>query len=127
MNVVDLLAESISLTEVVDGGWTVFRDYEPPSPDKTITLVGYAGEPPDTTFQADYPAIQIRIRGAARDVLTPREKAEQVYRLLHGQSPIGAVENESLVYLIATQQPYIVQRDELERVTYAFSCRTMRT
>ena len=127
-SVVDTVAEHLTAAGVV-GAWTLFRGYEPPDPDKTISIIEYAGPPPDTTFVADYPNFQVRVRVSEDEYVTGRDKAGEVLEALHAQAVTGTSvsPNESLVYVIAEQQPYPVDRDSRARLIFGFNCRSMRT
>lgn len=125
-SIVDAVADFI---EGSLNGWVVSRAYEPPTPNRTVTLIEYPGEPPETTFAMDYPSFQVRVRSDPWAYEEARDEAETLYRLLHaatiaadvGVSPIGTVT------IVAQQQPFPVDRDELDRDVIAFNCRSMRT
>ena len=127
-SVVDTVAEHLEASGLTSG-WPVFRGYEPDDPDHAVTVLEFPGPPPDTTFLADYPSFQVRVRGLRSEYVAARDKAQDLHDAVHAQPVAGTSvsPNEALVYVVAEQQPFLVARDARERVVFAFNCRSMRS
>lgn len=130
-SIVDHFADHINASGVTEGGeWSVFAGYQPPSPNKCIVLYEYSGETPETSFVATYPRLQIRVRGEPNDYAVTRDKAEELFNLLHATSldlsAISPVEELSYPSVYALQNPFLLQRDENERPEFVFNLKTMR-
>lgn len=111
-------------------GTDLFRDYLPDTPDVVTTLDEYAGAAPVHTMGPQaaglvYPMVQFVTRGAARDVDTPRARAKAIFDALDGLAnvTIGGVR---YVSIFAVQQPFLMNRDPLERVLFAFNARVCK-
>lgn len=127
MSVVDSVADHLAASGAL-GGWQVFRGYEPPDPDQAVTLTEFAGLPPETTFAADYPSFQVRVRAAAWDYQAARGRAQTVLDALHAQTvyDVDVSPHAPLVYVTAQQQPFLLERDARDRPVMIFNCKTMR-
>lgn len=123
-SIIDQIVDYLTEVDVL-GDWTCFKSYMPDAPDRAMAIVEFSGESPETTMAVDYPAFQVRVRGSMADYSATRDHAEIVYRALHARE-LYAGTAEPLVYVIARQQPFPVERDGRERITFAFNCRSMR-
>ena len=117
------IASACSLTV----GTTVFRGTLPATPDACCAIYEYGGEAPTTTFGVaaialEYPRVQIVFRGARNDYDAPRALAETAYRAC------AAANHQSLsstryLAMEPLQSPFLLRRDENERVVIAFNVR----
>lgn len=98
----------------------------PNDPDACGVVYETGGIPPEYGFGAagvkhETPAIQVVFRGALGDYAGPRAKAESAYRAL------AAVEAQALSgtfyhWIHPQQSPFLLNRDQPERVLIAFNC-----
>lgn len=72
-------------------GWAIYIGNEPDKPDTTITLYDLPGAEPDYAAGIEYPAIQVRVRGAPAAYLAAYERARQVRDMLLSmhKTPLG--------------------------------------
>lgn len=106
-------------------GVTLFEDFLPPTPDACVALMEYGGRSsPDVRafgqaeMTREYSRVQVLVRGAADDYVTPRTKIQDVTRIL---SRIMTETLTGIVYYTSTplQTPFVLERDGMRRYVLA--------
>lgn len=113
MSIVDDVLAHLTTNSLIGGasGWTGFKDFVPPDPDKVVIISPSGGAGPEKGFALRYPNVQIRVRGEKAGYAVAQAKLEAIYQLLH------AVKNENLnsvsyAYIIATGDVLPLGQDE---------------
>lgn len=111
-------------------GTTIHKGMMPETPDACVAVYEYGGVAPEFGFDTagiryETPAVQVVCRGVAHDYTTPRATAQTAY------TGLAAVEATTLsgggtsaLYLTIhpQQSPFLMQRDDNNRVYIAFNC-----
>jgi len=83
----------LSTNGAVDGvsGWACFEEYQPPTPDKCVTLIQSPGIPPDqsTVTTNSYPEFQVRARGVAFGLQELQIKMDEIMTILNNANIAG--------------------------------------
>jgi hypothetical protein len=85
----DIASYLSSLSTVTYGtlGTNLFDGVLPPSPDACVGILPYGGSPPELSWGAENPRIQVLVRGAnagaSTDYSDARAKANSIFRALH--------------------------------------------
>ena len=95
MSILDDIGAQLTSDDVVGGvtGWTLFKSYQPKSPDKTITIYETGGPEPDQTPGTgyDFPTFQVRGRGAEFGYEALRSKMQDVFNSINNATISGYV------------------------------------
>lgn len=95
MSILDDIGTHLTTNSVVGGatGWTLFKSYQPASPDKTITIYETGGPEPDQTPGTghDFPTFQVRGRGTEFGYEALRTKMQEIFNTLNNASVSGYV------------------------------------
>lgn len=127
----EIVTKLIALGVSTAFGTDIFIDHLPESGEALVVAVFNSGGSAPTlgfgqsTYQFENPTVQIKIRGEAYDSDTPRAKAQTAYEGLGGvQAATLSGGSQSAFYhtIIPLQPPFIVERDENNRVVWAFNC-----
>ena len=65
-------------------GTDVFIAFEPPSPNKSVTIYDTGGFDPDLAIDIEYPTVQFLIRGEVGGYVDAYTKGQTIKSLLHG-------------------------------------------
>jgi hypothetical protein len=108
-------------------GETVFAGRLPPTPDAAVAVQGpYGGEGPIWTHDgmtADRQRVQIAVRAAT--YAAAESLATAIYRTL-AKVVNGAMGEGHYQRVMPLQAPFLLERDEHERVIFAFNCAVTR-
>ncbi len=95
MSLLTDIADHLATNNVVEGasGWDVYIEHQPPTPDKCITLIQFAGGSPDqsTVISHSYPEFQARGRGGPWGIEELQTKMEEVLATLNNPTVVGYV------------------------------------
>ncbi len=95
MALLDDIGAHLVSENVVDGatGWALAKGFEPPSPDKVVTLYELPGDEPDQTdgTKYDLPALQVRVRGDEFGYDAARTQLQTVFAALNDATITGYV------------------------------------
>ena len=114
MALLDDIGTYLTSQNVVGGetGWTLAKGFEPPTPDKIVTIYELPGDEPDQTegTKYDYPFFQTRVRGEEFGYEETRTKVQAVFNALNDADISG------YVYVFARQSgPQSLGHDGLTR------------
>ena len=130
MATLDDVATFLQSASVGTVGATIFKGQAPAAPDAVVTLYEYGGAPPEhvggqTAIAVEYPRIQVTVRGEPNDYAAPRALAETAYRALAAASNrlLGTTFYGALSPL---QAPFLLRKDENDRVIVAFNIEIMK-
>lgn len=123
-----LLPEIASLlSSVATLGTDLFLGQIPDEPDTCVTVLEYSGRRSEYVFGSanpvtEYPRIQVVCRGAQQEYESVRATAELAYRALAAvcNQTVSGTRYEAIVPL---QPPFLLDKDESERILIAFNCR----
>ncbi len=121
-----MLLDELKAYAVAQGVTTpIFKGLLPPSPDACIALHEYPGRDPEAGFGRagvvrERPRVQVEVRGAPDDYVTPRTVAETLWQLF---ASITATTLSGTLYLTVwpVQSPYLKDRDANKRVVFGFN------
>lgn len=108
-------------------GTSLFKSQMPATPDTAVALLEYGGLSAEHHMAAgpglqrvtiEQPSLQVLCRST--DYPTARTKADVAYKALDGYS--GVIGGVRYGYISARQSPYLIQRDQNDRVWIGFSC-----
>lgn len=138
MAVLNEIAAKIAALGLGTVGTNIFWGSMPETPDECCAVYEYGGSPPEMGFGTagihfETPAVQVVFRGpvpgpgVATSYSGPRAKAETAYRGLAAVEvatlSAGAGGTSALYHWIHPQQaPFLMRRDEQDRVYIAFNC-----
>lgn len=71
-------------TNAVDLGWTIYKGFMPPDPDKAIGIFETGGFPAEAIPELNYPTFQLRVRSSSTGYSTGRQKVTDAETALHG-------------------------------------------
>jgi len=95
MALLDDIGTKLTSAGVVGGatGWSLAKAFEPPTPNKVVTLYETGGGPPDQTdgTKYDLPTFQARVRGDEFGYEAARTKMEAVFDALNDATISGYV------------------------------------
>lgn len=105
-------------------GWTAQRWHMQDTPDQAVAVYETGGGVPEERLALDSPGFQIRVRGAADDFRSPRQKLLDVFNALHSQEAnIGG----AYVFVYAVQSgPIPMGMDEKRRPEFVQNYRVMK-
>ena len=117
-------------------GTNLFRSLMPPTPDVAVALHLYDGFPPEPglgsdggVLRAEYPMIQVEVRGVEDDFDGPYAMAQQIMEklLLVGSRPsIATLSGTIYQAIVPKQQPFLRNRDENFRCYVVFKCQVYK-
>ncbi len=118
----DIVSFLIAKQIVIADGTDVFRDFTPEAPDSLVALHEYSGSPASLYDPAVHRSVQILVRDPDADMA--RQKAVNIFKAFQEeQDDDGRVDltptRWGQVYL--RQPPFLMKRDENNRVYYAFN------
>lgn len=107
-----LVAAGLGQSDDSAADWMIYGNYMQATPAKAICVYTAGGPPPETRTPADYPNIQIKVRGAADGFEEMAAKEEAIYLFLQaGDAP--AQFGDAYVYCYAIQSsPIPMGQDE---------------
>lgn len=136
----DQIADWLINQGVVDAGpggptgWQVFKSYQPPSPDQTVTLYETPGEVPEIITDIssesayDFPGLQVRLRGTSMQYSAMRAQFQKIYKALHEQEPTPVAGQNIFITLYSVNSgPMPMGLDEENRPEATWNFRTMRS
>ena len=106
----------------------MFINSSPDEPATATSIVEYGGSPPDYVFGNDLPTNEnARVQISCRSTSSTKARANAHAAWV----AVGKIANETLSgksWLRATplQSPFLLRRDEQNRVIFAFNCAAMR-
>ena len=124
MSMVKDIAELLESKGIGTVGTDIFYGQIPEKPDDIIGVFEYAGRPPSTLEQLDYPGLQIRARG--EDYESVRSTMQIIQNLLirigdadDDEYREGILLNDTLYFRMApVQGPFPLGRDLKERMDF---------
>src|SRR5947208_1708288 len=69
------------------GAWRIFTGRQGDQPSQAITVYDMPGSPDNPVFRIDYPAFQVKVRGAADDYTGAYGKLKDIMEYLNGIDP----------------------------------------
>jgi hypothetical protein len=113
-------------------GTTIFKGTLPDQPDACTAVFEYAGLPSEKTFSPtpgaaveEKPRVQIVCRGIKQDYQTPRTQADAIWKALDGLGNV-TMSGTGYLWIEALQSPFLMRRDENERVYIAVNYQVMK-
>lgn len=106
-------------------GWGIYVGTEPDKPDTTITLYDITGAEPDYAAGIDYPAIQVRVRGAPYGYPAAYERARKIRDLLIATN--GATLGDATYSAWIEGDVAHLDTDESQRPIFVATYRLMRS
>lgn len=105
---------------IVQGdGVDAFRDFTPEAPDSLVALHEYKGDPAVPYDLSVHRSVQISVRDKSAD--KARRKALEIFKLLRSDNLIVQFTPDRWGQVHLRQTPFLLKRDENDRVTYAFN------
>lgn len=115
-DVATLLVQEGLATEI---STDIFLDYLPDAPDQAIALYEYGGIPVGLGVDTQHRNIQVRVRGGYE---WAAKRIWDIYNLLNTPlEPIVDITSERWGIVEVLQTPFILTRDSLTRVNFAFN------
>jgi hypothetical protein len=115
------------------GGWSGFKGYLPPEPDRAVAVFETPGLEPELEklgsdgVQFDRPGFQVRIRGEKHGYEAARDRMDLIFQLLHGSQIPTASGDPFYLYVHAVQSgPMPMGLDENDRPGMTWNFITMR-
>lgn len=87
----------------------IFYNNMPDTPDNCLAVYAYAGQAPPTTWDAEYPSIQVKVRNT--DSIDAYELAYSVFTTLHRLTNPSMTSTKDYYYIYATQSPAMMGKD----------------
>ena len=119
MALLDSIGDYLTTQGLVGGatGWTLAKDWEPPSPDQVVTLFSAGGRPPESAVR--YPRFQVRVRGGSHGGSAAKAKIQAIFASLHESAP-GYLDSptSNAVDILAIDEPILIDTDEKYRPAY---------
>jgi hypothetical protein len=95
MALLDDIGDKLVADAVADGatGWTLYKSYQPDSPDKSVTVLETGGPEPDQTpgVAHTFPTFQVRVRDSTFEYAAARAKMDEVFNSLNDATVSGYV------------------------------------
>ncbi|MGW3057685.1 minor capsid protein [Streptomyces goshikiensis] len=91
-----------------------FVEALPPAPDRAVSLALYDAGPPEARDDAETRRLQVRVRGTA-DPRISRDRAEALYRALHGRTDVALADGSLLILAAARGTPAPIGTDSSGR------------
>jgi hypothetical protein len=111
--------------------WGIYENMMPSNPGKCIAVFAYGGNPPDLSWEGEYPSVQVRVRGGKRSETDTAihqvtyAKAYAVMQSLH--ETLRTTINGTLYYWIAAKHsPTSLGRDASGRDIYVINFDVMK-
>ena len=105
---------------IVQGdGVDAFRDFTPEAPDSLVALHEYKGDPAVPYDTNVHRSVQISVRDKSAD--KARRKALEIFKQLRSDTLIVQFTSDRWGQVHLRQTPFLLKRDENDRVTYAFN------
>ena len=100
--------------------WAVFIGKMPDKPNKVVVIADTGGLPPNPKWLLDYPAVQVRVRGAANDYVGTRTKAIRIKDELLGITSLD-VNSNRLVSVTMAGDIALLGFDQSERPMFSLN------
>jgi hypothetical protein len=126
MSLLDDIGDKLIADGVAGGvtGWTLYKSYQPDSPDKAVTILETGGPDPDQTpgIAHTFPTFQMRVRDSTFEYEAARTKIQEVFDSLNNATITG------YVYVFAKDSgPILLRYDAAdERPELVWNFRTMK-
>lgn len=104
---------------VQDDGVDAFRDFTPEAPDSLVALHEYKGDPAVPYDPTVHRSVQVTVRDKSAD--KARRKALEIFKQLRSDNLIVQFTPDRWGQVHLRQTPFLLKRDENDRVTYAFN------
>lgn len=119
------ISARLTALSLVTTGFSVYRNFQPPTPDKIIALMETPGASPDRflgdTDSLENPVLQFVVRGEQGDSDTPRLQIERIYQAVLDWGAFVAASGTRYSENNVLQAPFLLKRDANERVYWAFN------
>lgn len=120
----DDIGDYLSSQGIGTVGTDIFKGFLPEATTAAVALYETGGRGPDvamgagpigSTVAMEWPRVQVVCRADEYDYATARSKAHDIFKLLHGM-PARVINSTSYQWAAAVQSPYLMGRDESNRV-----------
>jgi hypothetical protein len=124
---VDEIGDYLEAQGVMGGAspWTSARYVTPPEPDQVVTVGEFPGAPSQGRVDQTFPGLQIRVRGAKRDVPTARDKLQECEDKLHKFT--GTLTGTYYIAILAQGSGLYLGKDAEDRPMWAQNYRVTRS
>ncbi|GAA3237298.1 minor capsid protein [Streptomyces lavendulae] len=99
-----LAATGLLLYDPTGRSGDTFVETLPAAPDRAVALALYDAGPPEARDDAEQRRLQVRVRGTA-DPRVSRDRAEALYRALHGLTDVQLADGSTLILAAARGTP----------------------
>lgn len=123
-----LWLDNVGLGAFVEGavGGDLFVEHLPAVPDEAVMLLSTGGYPTSPVIGYDNPTLQVMVRGAANDPVTPLRRAEALYGEIQGLRHVtldsGGGDEARLIRAVSLQTgPVNIGTDDKGRYRFTFN------